>query len=85
MGIRSGRKLAERCKTDTAFMYLANMYQPDFRTINDFRKNNLKEIEHYFTGIVGILREVGMIKAGLIAIDGSKIKANAASKRTKDK
>lgn len=35
-GIRSGRKLAALCETDTAFMYLAQMYRPDFRTINDF-------------------------------------------------
>jgi transposase len=44
-GIRSGRKIAARCESDTAYMYLAEMYSPDFRTINDFRKNNLKKIE----------------------------------------
>ena len=85
VGVRSGRKIAQRCKTDTAFMYLARMYQPDFRTISDFRKNNLKEIESFFVEIVNICRKVGMVKAGLIAIDGSKMKANASSRRTKDK
>jgi transposase len=84
-GVRSGRKIADRCKTDTAFMYLAQMYQPDFRTINDFRKNNLQEIEDYFVDIVRICKEIGMLKLGLIAIDGSKVKANAAARRTKDR
>lgn len=39
MGIRSGRKIAMRFESDTAYMYLAEMYQPDFRTINDFMKD----------------------------------------------
>ena len=44
-GVRSGRKIAVRCETDTGYMYLAEMYRPDFRTINDFRKNHLSLIE----------------------------------------
>src|SRR4030095_12556319 len=40
IGIRSGRKIAAACESDTAFMYLSSMYKPDFRTINDFRKDN---------------------------------------------
>ena len=42
-GIISGRKIAQRCESDTAFMYLARMYRPDFRTINGFQKNNLRK------------------------------------------
>jgi hypothetical protein len=41
IGERSERKIASKCETDTAYMYLSQMYQTDFRTINDFRKNNL--------------------------------------------
>ncbi|MBN2076163.1 MAG: IS1182 family transposase [Dehalococcoidales bacterium] len=84
-GIRSGRKIAQRCVSDTAFMYLSNMYSPDFRTINDFRKNNLEEIEKYFIDIVKLCKEIGLIKLGAIAIDGSKMKANAATRKTKDR
>ena len=84
-GVRSGRKIAARCESDTAYMYLAEMYRPDFRTINDFRKNNLNEIELYFIEIVRVCKEVGLIKIGEISIDGTKIKANAAARRTKDK
>jgi len=82
-GTRSGRKMAIKCETDTAYMYLAEMYTPDFRTINDFRRNNLENIEKHFKGIAKYCKELGMVKLGEISIDGSKIRANASPKRTK--
>lgn len=84
-GTRSGRKISSKCETDTAFMYLAQMYRPDFRTINDFRKNNIQQIENYFVDIIKICQELGMVKVGSISIDGSKIRANASSRLSKDK
>ena len=84
-GVRSGRKIAARCETDTAYMYLAEMYRPDFRTINDFRKKHLSLIEGYFVEIVRICKELGMVKSGEIVIDGSKLKANAAARWSKDR
>jgi hypothetical protein len=66
-------------------MYLAEMYRPDFRTINDFRKNHLSLIEGYFVEIVKMCKELGMVKVGELTIDGSKLKANAAPRRSKDK
>ena len=45
IGIRSGRRISAACQRDTAFMYLAAMYKPDFRTINDFRKDNIEFIQ----------------------------------------
>ncbi len=85
IGVRSGRKIDAACETDAAFMYLARMYRPDFRTINDFRKNHLPEIETYFTEIVRVCAEMGMAQVGTICIDGSKLKASASAKKTKDK
>lgn len=84
-GIRSGRKISAKCESDTAYMYLSCMYKPDFRTINDFRKDNIKEVEYFFLEILKICRELGMIKVGELYIDGSKIRANASKKRTKNK
>jgi len=84
-GVRSGRKIAARCETDTAYMYLAEMYRPDFRTINDFRKNHLSLIERYLLEVVKICKDLGMIKVGEITIDGSKMKANAAPRMSKNK
>ncbi len=83
IGERSGRKIARRSETDTAYMYLAQTYQPDFRTINDFRKNNIEELSGYFVGIVGILKELGLVKLGQINTDSTKMKANASKRRSK--
>ena len=85
VGERSGRKISSKCETDTAYIYLAQMYNPDFRTINDFRKNNIVELSNYFVEIVRLCRELNLIKVGQINIDGTKIKANAANRRTKTK
>jgi len=85
IGIRSGRKISKKCETDTAFMYLSAMQRPDFRTINDFRKDNLKQIEGYFVDVLQIGKDLGMAKMGEIYVDGTKIRANASAKRTKNK
>ncbi len=83
-GVRSGRKIAVRCESDTAYMYLAEMYRPDFRTINDFRKNNVSLIGGYFVEVVRVCRELGMVRLGELVIDGSKLRASAAARRGKD-
>lgn len=85
VGERSGRKIARRCETDTAYMYLSQMYRPDFRTINDFRKNNLEELSGYFVDIVRMCKELGLVNVGQINIDGTKMRANASNWRTKTK
>lgn len=85
IGIRSGRKIAVACEQDTAFMYLASMYKPDFRTINDFRKNNLAFIQHAFIHIVRLCKSMGMGKVGTLILDGTKLKANASADRSKNK
>jgi len=84
-GVRSGRKISAKCETDTAYIYLAQMYHPDFRTINDFRKNHMNQLSAYFVAILRICRELGLISVGQVNIDGTKIKANAANRRTKTK
>ncbi len=84
-GNRSGRKIARMCETDTAYMVLAQLYRPDFRTINDFRKDNLEKIKSYFVEMIRMCKGLGMAKVGEISIDGTKMKANAANRRTKNK
>jgi transposase len=83
VGERSGRVIGRRCETDTAYMFLAQMYRPDFRTINDFRKNNTEGLSQYFVDIVRMCKELGLVRIGQISIDSTKIKANAANRRTK--
>ncbi len=83
IGVFSSRKLRRGCEQDVAFMYLARLYKPDHRTISDFRKNNLEELSEYFINIVRYCQELGMLNIGSIAIDGSKIKANASNDKMK--
>lgn len=85
VGERSGRTIAKKIETDTAYMYLSQMYRPDFRTVNDFRKNHIKELSEYFLEIVRYCQKLNLVKVGQINIDGTKMKANASSRRTKNK
>ncbi len=85
IGMRSGRKIAAACESDTAFMFLAAMYKPDFRTINDFRKDNIDFIQKAFIHIVQLCKGLGMCKAGTLIIDSTKLKANASAERSKTK
>jgi transposase len=77
-GIWSSRKLAKHCQEDVAFRVLAANNRPDFRTISDFRKRHLVSLEHVFTEILLLCQKAGLVKFGHIALDGTKIKANAS-------
>lgn len=83
-GVRSSRKLEEKCLSDHLYIYLMQCYSPDYRTISDFRKNNLEEIRSYFVEIIRLINKLGITQVGKIYIDGTKIRANASAKRTKD-
>lgn len=72
-GIRSSRKLAESCKVNIEVKWLTGGVEPDFRTISDFRKDNidsLKEIFHEFNRRIS-----GAVEWGFSSVDGSKIQA----------
>jgi transposase len=84
-GIFSSRRIAQALKENVAFIFLAAWQKPNFRTVSDFRKNNLKELGLLFAQIVGLCRQLGMVKLGHIAIDGTKIKANASEANTYDR
>ena len=84
IGVLSSRKIRNGCKQDLGFIYLARLYRPDFRTISDFRKNNIEELGEYFVAILKYCNELGLLKLGKIVIDGSKFRANASVKRSKD-
>lgn len=83
MGERSSRVIAHRIKSDVAYMYLTALQQPDFRTINRFRKDNIDILKGLFVQIVRLCIEIGMANVGTIAIDGTKLKANASYRKTK--
>lgn len=84
IGIFSSRKIHRALGDSIAFLYLTARQSPDFRTISDFRKNNLREFRILFTQIVQMCQKMGMVSLGHVAIDGSKLKANASDSRTYD-
>jgi transposase len=77
-GIYSSRKLARACEEDVAFRVLCGKNRPDFRTIADFRKRHLKAFEALFLQVLRLCQRAGMVKLGHVAIDGTKVKANAS-------
>lgn len=77
-GITSSRKLARHTQEDVAFRVLAANNQPDHRTISDFRKIHLRSLQHLFVEVLQLCQKAGLVKFGHIALDGTKIKANAS-------
>ena len=77
-GTFSSRKIARKLFEDVAFRVLAANNFPAHRTIRDFRALHLAEFTELFVQVVRLAREIGLVKLGTIAVDGTKIKANAS-------
>ena len=73
-GVFSSRKIARKLHEDVAFRVLAADNFPAHRTISDFRAFHLKELSELFVQVVRLAREMGLVKLGTIAVDGSKVK-----------
>jgi transposase len=77
-GVFSSRKIARKLHEDIAFRVLAAGNFPAHRTISDFRAFHLKELSELFVQVVRLARELGLVKLGTVAVDGTKVKANAS-------
>jgi transposase len=77
-GVFSSRKIARKLHEDVAFRVLGAGNFPAHRTISDFRAFHLKELSELFVQVVRLAREMGLVKLGTIAVDGTKVKANAS-------
>jgi transposase len=78
VGVFSSRKIQRRLTEDVAFRVLAAGNEPDFRTIADFRKRHLAALKGFFEQVLRLARELGAPRVGRVALDGSKVKANAS-------
>lgn len=78
IGVYSSRRIQRRLKEDIAYRVLAAGNEPDFRTISDFRKNHLEALKGLFEQFLKIALEAGAMKVGRVALDGTKVKANAS-------
>src|SRR5260370_33251415 len=77
-GVFSSRKLERATYDSVAFRFIAANDHPDHDTIATFRRRFLKEIEALFVEVLKLAREMGGLKLGTVALDGTKIHANAS-------
>jgi transposase len=77
-GIRSSRRIARALERDIGFRVVAANQQPDFRTVCRFRAEHEKRLERLFVQVLRMCREAGLVKLGVVALDGSKVAANAS-------
>lgn len=77
-GVFSSRKLERATYDSVAFRFLAGNEHPDHDTIATFRQRFLKQIEGLFVEVLKLAREMGVLKLGTVALDGTKVHANAS-------
>jgi len=78
MGMPSSRKIEKCLMEDVGFRMLAANNTPNFRTIADFRKEHLAALDGLFQQVLKLCQKAGMVKLGHVALDGTKMKANAS-------
>jgi len=77
-GVYSSRKIGRQVIDSVAFRFRAAGNSPDFRTISEFRRRHGAALAGLFEQVLGLCRRAGLVKLGRVAIDGTKIKANAS-------
>ena len=80
--VTSSRRLEQRIREDLAFRYLAGGATPDHWTLNDFRSRHRRAINDVFLQVVEVARGLGMGHLGHVAIDSTRVRANASPRRT---
>jgi transposase len=78
VGVYSSRRIQKRCERDAAYRVIVGDDVPDFRTISDFRKLHLPALQGLFVEVLKLCAQAGLVKVGLVSLDGSKVKANAS-------
>jgi transposase len=78
VGERSSRVIERRCVEDVAFRVIAANRVPDHTTISRFRKRHAEPLAELFVQVLAMCRKAGMVRVGTVAVDGTKLAANAA-------
>jgi len=81
LGVTSSRRLEQRIREDLAFRYLAGGATPDHWTLNEFRRQHRRAINELFTQVLEVARDAGLGRLGQVAIDSTRVAANASRKR----
>jgi transposase len=85
LGLTSARRLEQRVREDLGFRYLAGGQQPDYWTLNNFRRRHPKALNDLFTQVLELVRQAGLGRLGHVAIDSTRVKASAAPDRVDSK
>jgi transposase len=79
IGERSSRGIERRCREDVAFRVIAANQAPDHATIARFRVRHEQALADLFTGVLGLCVDAGLVEAGVLAVDGTKLAASASN------
>lgn len=77
-GLYSSRRIAKACVERADFMMIVAGDPPDFRTVSEFRRRHLKALAALFVQVLQLAGKAGLVKLGHVALDGTKIRANAS-------
>jgi transposase len=81
LGVRSSRKLEQRVREDLGFRYLAGGAEPDHKTICEFLRRHGRRVNDLFTAVLEQLQAAGLGKLGVVALDSTRVQANASRER----
>src|SRR3954454_24005393 len=84
IGERSSRRIERRCVEDVAVRVICANQAPDHTTMARFRQRHEAALAALFGEILTLCAEAGLVRVGVIAVDGTKLRANAASRATRD-
>jgi transposase len=81
LGLTSSRRLEQRVREDLAFRFLAGGAQPDYWALNAFRRRHARGINDLFVQVLEMAQKLGLARIGTVAIDSTRVKANASADR----
>ena len=81
LGVTSSRRLEQQVREDLAFRYLAGGAQPDYWALNEFRRRHARGLNDAFVQVLEMAQRLGLARVGTVAIDSTRVKANASADR----
>src|SRR5271154_2396152 len=84
LGVTSSRRLEQRIREDLAFRYLAGGLTPDHKTLSEFLRRHGRALNDVFTQVLELARGAGWVRLGHVAIDSTRVRANASRYRVRE-
>src|SRR4051795_2177056 len=84
IGERSSRRIERRCREDVAFRVITANQAPDHATIARFRIRHERALSELLGEVLGLCADAGLLRVGVVAVDGTKVHANASERATRD-